>query len=69
MLFAVLMGCSRIYLCVHYPSDILGGIVAGIIAGFVACLLINLLYSKRDKKGVKAFTEWDILNVFKKKKA
>ncbi len=69
MLFAVLMGCSRIYLCVHYPSDILGGLVAGLIAGFIACLLINLLYKKNNVKAINAITEFDILDLFKKKKA
>lgn len=67
LLFAVLMGCSRIYLCVHYPSDILGGIVAGVLAGFIAYLLINLLYSKTNNKGINAMVEWDIRNLFKKK--
>ena len=69
MLFAVLMGCSRIYLCVHYPSDILGGLVVGLIAGFIASLLIGLLYKNTHVKGIKAYTEWDITNLFKKKKA
>lgn len=69
MLFAVLMGCSRIYLCVHYPSDILGGLVAGLIAGFIAALLIGILYKNTQVKGIKAYTEWDITNIFKKKKA
>ena len=69
LLFAVLMGCSRIYLCVHYPSDILGGIVVGILAGLIAYLLINLLYSKTNKKGIKAMVEWDIVNQIKKKKS
>ncbi len=34
-IFAVLMGIARIYLCVHFPSDVLGGIIAGLIGGFV----------------------------------
>lgn len=34
-IFAVLMGIARIYLCVHFPSDVLGGIFAGLIGGFV----------------------------------
>ncbi len=67
MLFAVLMGCSRIYLCVHYPSDILGGLVAGLIAGLIASLLIGLLYKNTQVNGIKKFTEWDIRNLSKKK--
>lgn len=31
---AVLIACSRMYLYVHYPTDILGGIAVGIISGY-----------------------------------
>lgn len=33
---AVLIAFSRMYLYVHYPTDILGGIAVGIIAGYLA---------------------------------
>lgn len=33
MLFALLIGYTRIYLGVHFPSDILGGMVMGILLG------------------------------------
>ena len=66
-IFAVLMGMSRIFLCVHYPSDVLGGLVAGLIAGLVAAALINLLYKKDNNKVVKAIVDFDIRNVIKKK--
>lgn len=36
LLFAVLMGISRIYLCVHYPTDVIGGLIVGTFAGIVA---------------------------------
>jgi len=41
--FAVLMGISRIYLTVHYPSDVLGGIIVGSIAGMVGALIAQKL--------------------------
>ncbi len=66
-IFAFLMGLSRIFLCVHYPSDVLGGFLAGLIAGLVAAALINLLYSKQNNKIVKAIVDFDIRNVKKKK--
>ena len=66
-IFAILMGMSRIFLCVHYPSDVLGGLVAGLIAGLVAAALINLLYKKDNNKVVKAIVDFDIRNVIKKK--
>lgn len=40
--FAGLMAFSRLYLCVHYPTDILGGIILGIING----KLSNTIYYK-----------------------
>jgi len=34
-IFGILMGVSRIYLAVHYASDVLGGIFVGLIAGSI----------------------------------
>lgn len=38
-IFAVLMGISRIYLMVHYPSDVFGGIAVGLIAGAIGSVI------------------------------
>ena len=40
-LLAGLIGFSRIYLVVHYASDVLGGAVVGFIAGSLAYLLVT----------------------------
>ena len=42
-LFAILMGLSRIYLCVHFPSDVLGGLIVGLFAGCMAVLIARKL--------------------------
>ena len=42
-LFAILMGLSRIYLVVHFPSDVLGGLIVGVFAGCVAVLIARKL--------------------------
>lgn len=41
--FAILMGLARIYLCVHFPSDVLGGMIVGILAGILAVLIAKKL--------------------------
>lgn len=38
-IFAFLMGLARIYLCVHFPSDVLGGIIVGFIGGAAGTLI------------------------------
>ncbi|MEG0995074.1 MAG: phosphatase PAP2 family protein [Bacilli bacterium] len=42
-ILAGLIAFSRMYLFVHYPSDILGGIIIGIISGVLAIKIINSL--------------------------
>ena len=51
--FALLMGLARIYLCVHFPSDVLGGMIVGIVAG---CL--GVLIAARLPQG---WFRWDLL--------
>ena len=46
LLFGVLMGISRIYLCVHYPSDVLGGAITGTVAGILGTLIARKLPEK-----------------------
>lgn len=38
LVFGVLMGISRIYLVVHFPSDVLGGMITGTIAGMLGTI-------------------------------
>ena len=39
LVLAVLIAFSRLYLYVHYPTDILAGIMLGIIVGYLGCKL------------------------------
>lgn len=39
LLFGVLMGISRIYLVVHFPSDVVGGMITGTVAGMIGTLI------------------------------
>lgn len=67
-IFAVLMGMSRVFLCVHFPSDILGGFVIGFIAGLLSSILIKKFYENYKKPLNKKIIDFDIINIFKGKK-
>ncbi len=69
-LFVILMGASRNYIFVHYPSDILGGIIVGGLAGVLAYLIVRVFYEKVfPKNKLGAFVmNFDVRNIFKKAK-
>lgn len=43
LVLAVLIAFSRLYLYVHYPTDVLGGAVLGIICGYLANKIVENL--------------------------
>ncbi len=49
-LLAAVMGFTRLYLHVHYFSDIAGGIIVGIIYGIIGVLLANWIFPILEKK-------------------
>ena len=53
LVWAVLIAFSRLYLYVHWPTDILGGIVLGAVVGWAGARLVQTaeLYWKRRKAG------------------
>lgn len=44
--YEVLMGFSRMYFVVHYPSDILGGLIVGTAAGALGAVIGKKLYER-----------------------
>ncbi len=46
----LLVGASRLYLMVHYPTDILGGLICGVLAGLLAWWIVGRVYKAIDKK-------------------
>lgn len=47
-IFAFLVGISRVFVGVHYPLDVIGGMVLGCMAGGL-CASVLLYLSKREK--------------------
>ncbi|WP_291726335.1 phosphatase PAP2 family protein [Bernardetia sp.] len=50
ILIILSIGISRIYLGVHFPTDIAGGYVAGLFWVFFCILIINLVHIYRKRK-------------------
>lgn len=48
LILAVLIAFSRLYLYVHYPTDILGGMAVGVIAGYAGCWAAGWIMNFRD---------------------
>ena len=46
---ATLIAISRVFLCLHYPTDVLGGIAVGLIIGTITLLCGKLLFHLIDK--------------------
>lgn len=65
-IFAILMGMSRIFLCVHFPSDILGGFVIGFVAGLVSSIIVKKIYDKYSNPINQKIIDFDIIKLIKK---
>ena len=50
MILAVLISFSRMYLFVHFPTDILTSVFLGIITAIIANILVNKYYDKLIQK-------------------
>ena len=48
--YPLVVGYSRVYLGVHYPSDILTGMISGLVFGVLVYYLMNTYFLKLDEK-------------------
>ncbi|MGN0406651.1 MAG: phosphatase PAP2 family protein [Bacteroides sp.] len=46
LILASAIAFSRLYLTVHYPTDVLAGLILGLIYGVVGSLITNCIYKK-----------------------
>ena len=73
IVYVTLIGISRNYLVVHYPTDIIGGVLAGALAavlGFFAMRAVfNLIDKHPENKACRFIANADVVNLFKKSEA
>ena len=71
-IFSLLVAFSRIYLVVHYTTDVIGGIIVGSVSGVIAFFITKLVFNIIDKNSKNKFfnfiNTFDIIKVFKKNK-
>ena len=51
LVLAVLIALSRLYLYVHYPTDVLGGVLAGAISGYLGYRFIQAIFYRIKQEG------------------
>lgn len=56
-IFAALMGFSRIYVQVHYCTDVIAGVISGTICALIAVLIVKFLFPVVDKGLDKLFSK------------
>lgn len=50
LFFAFIMGCTRLYFYVHYPTDVLAGAVIGIGLGVLSYAIVGLIKRKWEER-------------------
>ena len=43
---ALMIGFSRLYIGIHYPTDVIVGLIDGILLGILGCLIENQMHKK-----------------------
>ena len=66
------MAFCRVYLIVHYFTDVVAGLIVGTVAGVLALTIANLIYKQIEKRQDNKFCafvlNWNIKDVFAKNK-
>lgn len=59
LIVSVLIAFSRMYLYVHYPTDVLGGLIIGLLCGWIADMIIEKVMEKDQGKVDRFCTKSD----------
>ena len=57
LVLACLIGISRLYLYVHYPTDVLGGVLAGAISGYLGYRFIQAIFLQNKTRRGRTMSE------------
>lgn len=47
LVLAILIALSRLYLYMHYPTDIIGGVIFGSLSGYLGYKIVEQIQKKR----------------------
>ena len=50
LVISIMIGFSRLYLYVHYPSDVIAGAFLGTMLGLLSSAMINCIYHKKEER-------------------
>lgn len=50
LVIAILIALTRLYLYVHYPTDVIAGIILGITFAIFGVIIVNFVYKKLSKR-------------------